>query len=520
MSQTAYRSAFLKLFIGGFAGKILNYLTLAVVAYNFGGTTSTDILFLSISLTQNLTTLVTIFYSGIIGPKILECRLLKSDKSALEMSGKNLTWALIITLGLAVLMEIFAIPIFGVASKFKYSQLIENQLALRIAPAIFILSVLVEALRTHIQAFDKFLANAIISVANPTVTLVGIILISKKHGVGGVALSMLLGVLAQFCLQVYYLVHVKLRPILSLRVGADEKSILRLSLPLWLAHLITIAGVYNLDYYASGLQPGCLTGLVMAERIIALPIAILVMPIGETVANYFGAAIHANKNIEKAIPKALEVAIAITIPIAISIYTFRVSIVTILLSRGAYQINQAEIASQALGVLAFTIVTISIRQISARAFFALKAIQLSSLLGSIGFLLLIFATNILGARMGYIGLPSAKALVDYFYFVPSSLILLGYYVPKMNYVHLAKRVLQVVTCTALATYVAIGVSNTLSVWFTSSGYRNVKAGMLIECFIGIPCIIATYAVAIFASDPKLIRNLITRMPEPLKPRRI
>ena len=356
-----------------FLAKALGYIWFMLVAYIFGTQLSTDIYYLGTSFVMVCSGLFTILIISVFPPILIRLRTRVSLQESLQFASSTFTWLMIITLSLALIIFLFPVEVFLRISKYNTSVLTVNKPLLLFFSFILIINVAVEFMRVFVQSMGQFTVTAVVALVQSFILILCLLTLSGKLHVESMALGTFLSLLVQFILLVCYC-YLKNIPIrISFTLNTHVFELLRVGLPLWIGHWITLAAIYYADYAASGLQGGALTAVTFSQKVYILPMLILFNPLLEIINTRFSESYHLKKDLlRNHYLTVTRVLFYILIPLSIFIFLFRWEIVHILFVRGAFTDRDAVITANCLGIYSFIIASSCFLQINARIMFTLQ----------------------------------------------------------------------------------------------------------------------------------------------------
>ena len=337
---------------------------------------------------------------------------LKKDdkKEAWDIAASLLNILVVGTIGVAILVEIFAVPI----TKFLFHGFNEQTLQLTInltrimliTPTLFAISSVWGSIQ---QAHHRFVLYAVASVFYNIGIIFGIIVFSKHYGIYGVAWGVILGTALQALVQLAGLsgLGYKWRPIISFKLKGVTRT-LKLIVPRAIDQ-----GVDQINYaveksIGSALAAGSITSFTYANNLRNVPLSLIGSAI--TVAVFPRLA---EQSTEKSKTKLIEsfvhtarLILFLSIPAAIMSVAARGYIVRLL-----YGFGDVDTAN-ALGWFAASIVFTSLFFLVSRVFYAMQDTKTPLFISIASVGLNIFLSYHLSRSMGITGLAAAASLVS------------------------------------------------------------------------------------------------------------
>lgn len=420
-----FQNTFFNLF-----SKFLTYLTFAVVAYIFGAQRSTDIYYLGTSFVTSCTGLFIIVISSVFSPMLIRIKIKNSLLEARVFAGSFFGFMIVLLLIVCFTLFLFPIQTFSVISKFPLASLQENKMMLSFFAFIILFTVISEFGRIYIESLGFFSIVAIITLIQSLVFILLIMFLAGWLKLFSLVFALLISLIIQCSLWYFFCKKKQALPILNFSYNALHSELIKTSVPLLSAHVVTLLVAYLLDYIASGLQSGVLTAVTFANRIYSLPLMLLFNPALEVINTRFSEYYHTNINVltEKYM-QMQRFFIMLLIPAMMVLFFFRLQIIDIFFLRGAFTRADAIVSANCLGVSAFSVVSFCILSIMARVYFIMQKTGWSSFIGTINQLLMIVSAYFLTKNIGYMGIPIAKVSCELFYFLPISFWLINKYLP-------------------------------------------------------------------------------------------
>lgn len=492
IDKETYHKAAINNTIIGFVSRIITYFSFVLTAYIFGTQLSTDIYYLGISFVAAVSGIFTILIIHIFSPIFIKLRTQGLYISALSFASSVMSWAFLLGGGVCIGILLFPITIFLHISKYDQQSLQNNRSILIFFGLILFFTIAVEFMRVLIQSMGYFTITAISLLIQSVIFIFCIATLSGILKVKSMAIGTLLSLIIQLFILFKYILRKNHQLYINFTFNKYLKEMLVVGLPLWIAHLVTLGATYYNDFIASGFKIGVLTAMSFAQKIYLLPILIILSPVQEVINLKISESYFKNKqSLVTQYFKVINLLFFILIPITIFIIFFRYEIVHILFVRGNFSVKDADITSNCLGIYSILIVTTSLSQVSARVLYTLQKTSLISFFGSIGYLLVILSATIFAKRFGYIGIPLSRALVEILYFVPVCLILIYYYLNKINLKDIGLPFIKTTTCSIFIVFMSkyIIFKNILNILKPVTSINMAYlAGVVITCL----CLIIMY----------------------------
>jgi putative peptidoglycan lipid II flippase len=323
--------------------------------------------------------------------------------------------AFVITAAGAALMAILALPLVQVvvAPGFPPPQqsLVAALLRLNLlATLVFSISGLVMGV---LQAQQHFLLPAIAPLLYNLGQIIGVVVLSPRFGIYGLAYGVILGALLHLAVQVPALVryHFHWTPELSL-ADPTVRRVLRLMGP----RVLTL-GLINLVFIttnnlASRLGTGAVSALAYGWLILQLPETIIGTAIGTallpTLSEY--AARGETAALKRLLRRSLLIILALTIPVTlVSLVLVRPAVKLVFEGR-AFTAQDSELVVLAARLYLLGLAGQSLIEIGSRAFYTFKDARTPLLLSAVTLAIFIALGVALGPGLGFAGLALANSL--------------------------------------------------------------------------------------------------------------
>lgn len=486
------------------AGSILTYLSFMLVAYMFGATAQTDVFVFASGFVVVVAALITTVFSAVFLPLYIKL-LHDGDGARASAFADSFMFHLIVlaVIGAGVIL-LFPSQLFVLVSKFNLDVLQANQLILQYFSIVFALSVINEYFRVLLQAKEAFVPAAQSIVLQPAVNVLGVWALASVLGYESLAISAAASRVVQFLFLLWRMqaIGVLVKPVA--RANADMAEFFRVVKPFWFASIISMFSVFFFDYVASGLPPGQLTALAFAQKIYTLPISLLALPVIEVLNTRLSNLAANNEMGALAVlyASAVKLAMLAMFPLSLLMAFNAAEITAVLLGRGAYSAESLGITAHALQLFSLAIPCIVIFSINGRVSLALHKTKMPSLFGSVGHCVMMGAVFLAVAALGYIGLPTAKLLVELVYFLPFGFVVVWVYLPQVSFrsvfVEMAKVLVAALCALSVVWWLVplvplLGASALLSVVASSCVFLAVFAALCVLLKLDSTTLIRTWS---------------------------
>ncbi len=336
--------------------------------------------------------------------------LKKDDKKlAWDIAASLLNILVVGTIALAVIVQIFAVPITKLLFHGFNQETLELTVNLTrimlITPTLFAISSVWGSIQ---QAHHRFVLYSVASVFYNVGIIIGIMFFAGKYGIYGVAWGVVLGTLLQATMQFFGLsgLGYKWRPIITFKLKGVRRT-LKLIVPRAIDQ-----GIDQINYaveksIGSALAAGSITSFTYANNLRNVPLSLIGAAITTAVFPRL-AEQSADKSKTKLIESFVHTArliLFLSIPAAIMSIVARGYIVRLLYGFGDID------TANALGWFAASIVFTSLFFLVSRVFYAMQDTKTPLLISIASVGLNIFLSYHLSQRMGITGLAASASLV-------------------------------------------------------------------------------------------------------------
>lgn len=336
---------------------------------------------------------------------------LKKDdkKQAWDIAASLLNILVVGTIGVAIIVEIFAVPITQFLFHGFNAQTMQLTVNLTrimlITPTLFAISSVWGSIQ---QANHRFVLYSVASIFYNVGIIVGITVFASKYGIYGVAWGVVLGTLLQALMQLLGLngLGYKWRPIISFKLKGVTKT-LKLIVPRAIDQGIDQVNYAVEKSIGSALAAGSITSFTYANNLRNVPLSLIGAAITTAVFPRLS-----EQAVDKSKTKFIEsfvhtarLILFLAIPAAIMAVVGRGYIVRLL-----YGFGDVDTAN-ALGWFAASIVFTSLFFLVSRAFYAMQDTKTPLFVSFASVALNIFLSYHLSRNMGIIGLAAASSIV-------------------------------------------------------------------------------------------------------------
>jgi putative peptidoglycan lipid II flippase len=369
--------------ISGFLGLIRDWL----LARSFGAGLELDVYFTAFKIPDFVYQLFIL--GGIVAvflPLFSEYFLKDSDE-AWEFTSNTLNIFLVLLACLSLILFIFTPHITKlIAPGFNVWQIDKTILLTRLmllSPIFFGLSSIFSSI---LQYFYRFLIYSFAPIVYNLSIIFGILFLSPRLGILGVALGVIVGALLHFLIQIPSAINCgfKYRPILNFK-DPKIKKVFLLMIPRAFGVSSLQINAIIINAIASTLVIGSISVFNFANNIRLFPIAIIGISFATAVFPKLSRAWAENKK-EKFIASfslIFRQIIYLVLPIVVLMFILRSQLVNIILMHGQFSAEAAQLVSASVGLFCFGILFASLRPLFFRVFFSLKDTKTPTLLAVI-----------------------------------------------------------------------------------------------------------------------------------------
>ena len=265
----------------------------------------------------------------------------------------------------------------------------------------------------------------------PSIAIICFVLINPDPKVGiALGIGTLIGAILQLIVQLPDLLKAGLYENLKFAIVKNQKAVGNFNHFLGPAILSTSIGqitVYIDSFFCSGLQEGSWTATVLANRLIQLPLGVLLTSFLVPFFPRFSELAHA-KNINKLKETSILVIRSLwflTLPIAIYLFLFAKPIVEIVFQRGAFNDRSTILTSSILTALLLSMIAYVARDTLTRVFYSFGNSRIPLLVAVCSIVLKIILNSVLVEKYQAPGIAFSTSLVTLFNF-----LLLGFLLRK------------------------------------------------------------------------------------------
>jgi putative peptidoglycan lipid II flippase len=455
---------------------LATYSSLALVARQFGGSAESDAYFYLVSLTTIFTAVIGSVYSTVFLPVFIDLRIRNDEKEACTFASIVVTWSILGCLLFSFATLFYHDLFFLIVSKYDQIKLKQQRGILIYFSSVFFFSVMSEFFRLLLIAFGRYTVAAMVSILPPVILMVFLFFSDVYTDEGLLALSLLASKASVLLLTVVALKVQGVRLSFLMAKNRAVTNFLKVSAPYGSAGIVTYFATFFFDYMATGLGSGVLTSVTYAQRVFALPVALVVNPLLEIARARF--AEFRARNDEAAFQRQYEQLVKIllyfSIPVAVMFFAFAQEIISMLFRRGAFSEENVVIAATCLRLLALSVPLTAMFTLNGRTVESFQRLTWPSFFGTLGNFLLIFLTFNLVQSSGFRGIPYARLLVDGLYFLPFGFLTVHLFGVRFRYGNLI-RTLVMATFACVVPVLLYGLID--PAWFLVLGLGHIATAV-------------------------------------------
>ncbi|WNF37315.1 murein biosynthesis integral membrane protein MurJ [Bacillaceae bacterium IKA-2] len=320
------------------ASKLLGFVREAFIANYFGTSVEADAYFIASLIPMMIFTVIgSAISTGIIPLYVSQKK--QDEERANKIIGIVATVFTILSLLISILCWFFAKNItLLMAPGFTLEQIELTALLIRImifASLFFVLSAFATGV---LHANKKFVAPAAVTIANNLIIIVALITLADKYGIIGLAFGTMLGISSQFFIQYPQFKAYNIRPSIEIiKYKADVKNYLFVIMPIVISSVFSQINKVVDRIIASDLQTGSISALNYSNKLLYLPLSIIIMAFVTVLYPYLIDALE--ESIEKFMELALKgisIIIYISIPILVVMLISKQELVALAFGRGEF----------------------------------------------------------------------------------------------------------------------------------------------------------------------------------------
>lgn len=396
------------------ASRLLGFVRDAVIAREFGASGATDAYLVAYTLPYALQAVLGMAFVSVIVP-IITAYLVKDDKTeAWRATSIIFNWTVVILIGITFFGIVFApwlIKLLAPGFSGETFDLTVNLTRIIFPSIIFmgagmlVTGVLNASGVFAVPAFAPAFANIIV--------IISVLVFAGQYRIQGLAAGTLAAFIGFLIIQLPYLQKLgykwkwdwdKAHPALK-KAGATI-------FPITLAIAVNQIYLAVNRIFASGLEPGSITALDFAYRIMALPLGIFVAAIATAIFPAFSryAAANDQEGLAKSLITGMALVSLIAVPSAVGLMVIREPLIQLVFERGAFDAHATERTAVALWYFSLGLWAVGANTVVTRAYYALNMVRIPLILGLFCAVLNVLFSIVLMPVFGHGGLALANSL--------------------------------------------------------------------------------------------------------------
>lgn len=397
---------------------LINYLTMAALAFFFGTNEEVDAFFAASTLPQIFLAVVSTSLTNAFLPFFIEKKH-ENENFAWALASKFFIFLISILFFISLITSLLAQPLIHFMNPgFSESTV---HLAASFLPPLFLSfffsgsSVLLISLHF---AHHRFFLPSISQLLNSLLTILFLFFLRSSLGIKSLVLGTLIGSICQFI--ILWPIFLKKRQIsLKAKIALTELNpLLRLLLPLLVASFIYRSNPFIERYFASQLGEGSIALLGYAGKIITALVILLSQGISTVtfprLAEQATAGDEAKLN--QTLNQTYRLLLFMLIPVTFFLLIYRHEIVALLFERGQFSPMATTAVAGAILAYGGYFFFGSLANPVVNVFYSYKKTALTSVVGLSGFGLFVFLANFLSKKYNIIGVAAASSIQCLFTF--------------------------------------------------------------------------------------------------------
>jgi len=353
----------------------------------------------------------------------------KNQKRAFEIANRLLTAGLVFTI-LSAIVFYFLIPLIIpiLVPKFSLDRIemtIKLSRILMLTPIFFSLSYTTSGI---LNSYHRFFAYSLAPLFYNLAIILGVIFLSDRFGIFGVAWAVVFGAMLHFLIQIPTLTKIGFRFRLSaFHRDPELKRILYLMIPRSVGLGTNQLTLFAFTAISSALAAGSIAVFTFADNIQTMPVVVFGTSLATVLFPTLSikAADNNKEDFLKYFYRAVKAILYMMTPLAVFFLIFSQSVVKIILDNGQFSAFDSVRASETLAVFCLAIVFESILTIIVRAFFAQKNTKIPMYASVFSMIIAIFSGYLFSRHLGVPGLALGIAMSNFF-----SVVFLFYFFHK------------------------------------------------------------------------------------------
>ena len=396
-------------------GKVLALVRDSLIAANFGATYVTDIYNFALGIVYLLTTIgygLTTTFIPLHTENIHSSS--KEDKGKFVNNVINVF--MIATLIVTVILIIFAkYIIFIFAPGFNADpKVFESAVGLTRIMLLSLVFISLQSVVTGVlQSHKQFLEPAAMAFVSNLVYIIYLVFLTKKYGMNGFAIAIVLGFFMQFIINVpkFKKLGYKYKPFINTH-DAQLKNMFKLMIPVVISTSVIQLNVFVNRSFATSIYFGAVTVLDFANKVNTLAYEVFAIGIAMIIFPTLSELAVAGKREEfkKSLIQGINIILLIMVPAAVAIAILRMPLIIMIFKRGAFDAKASLLTANALLFFTPAMIAYGVRDILNKAYYSIKDMKTPMINSFVGILLNIVINIFIVKYMAVSGLTLATSI--------------------------------------------------------------------------------------------------------------
>ncbi len=359
--------------------KLLGFVREAFIANYFGTSIEADAYFIASLIPMMIFTVIgSAISTGIIPLYVSQKK--QNEEHANKIIGIVATLFTLVSIFISALCWIFAENItLLMAPGFSEEQIELTAYLVRLmifASIFFVLSAFATGV---LHANKKFAAPAAVTIVNNAIIIVALITLTDKYGVTGLAIGTMLGISSQFFIQYPQFKAYNIKPSIEIAKYKDDvKKYLLVILPIIVSSVFSQINKVVDRIIASDLPIGSISALNYANKLLYLPLSVIIMAFVTVLYPYLIDALEESKQkfMELAL-KGIRLITYISIPILVVMLISKNELVALAFGRGEFTKEAETMTTIAFFYYSVGMIFIATKTYLFQCLYALKRVNIT-----------------------------------------------------------------------------------------------------------------------------------------------
>jgi putative peptidoglycan lipid II flippase len=413
--------------------KTILFLFNLLIAYYFGASGTTDLLFYTISISVLISSLFSALNSSIIIPESMRLREQQNEEAFKSFLTTFLILYIVISLLLSIIIFVKPTFFYSIFSKFSPELLEKNVVLLRMSVLLIPLLTLNTLLLDILSACKLFSIAIVISCFNAIASLFFVYFFHLQFGVYCVLISMLFSNILQV-LVVYLFLKVRMNWKIQPDFSLLHQKLLHNIISAQVGNFFSMIAAYYPIYLLSKYENGTLTSLNYGQKIIDIITLFLIIQF----STVFGIKLNEtyakkkNNEIESIFSRSANLLLFCTIPVCFFVVVYSTEICLLLFQRGNFSYESAKDAATFVKFLIISLPLIGLNSLNARLFMAAQKVNVSVYFQICISILTIIIIHLCISKFGPVGYPIGL-FISYVVNILSVSIMIKTFIQEVNY---------------------------------------------------------------------------------------